>query len=182
MGYTRTQRLWRVEVPLAVPLIVAGLRLATVSTIGLVTVSSILGDTLRRPGLLHPRGLPAQLPDRALLRRHPVDPAGDRVRPAAHPGPATSSRPGRQPVTRHRHDLMDIIDQTVAWLTDPAHWSGPNGIPVRMGEHIAISRRVAGHRPGDRPACRAVHRPHRAGTRASRSTRPTCGARCRRWR
>jgi osmoprotectant transport system permease protein len=45
MGYTRTQRLWRVEVPLAVPLIVAGLRLATVSTIGLVTVSSILGDT-----------------------------------------------------------------------------------------------------------------------------------------
>ena len=45
MGYTRTQRLWRVEVPLAVPLIVAGLRLATVSTIGLVTVTSILGDT-----------------------------------------------------------------------------------------------------------------------------------------
>jgi len=39
------QRLWRVEVPLAVPLIVAGLRLATVSTIGLVTVSSILGDS-----------------------------------------------------------------------------------------------------------------------------------------
>lgn len=45
LGYTGTQRLWRVEVPLAVPLIVAGLRLATVSTIGLVTVSSILGDS-----------------------------------------------------------------------------------------------------------------------------------------
>ena len=45
MGYTRGQRLRRVEIPLAVPLIVAGLRLATVSTIGLVTVSSILGDT-----------------------------------------------------------------------------------------------------------------------------------------
>jgi osmoprotectant transport system permease protein len=45
MGYTRTQRLRRVEVPLAVPLIVAGLRLATVSTIGLVTVTSVLGDT-----------------------------------------------------------------------------------------------------------------------------------------
>jgi osmoprotectant transport system permease protein len=45
IGYTRTQRLWRVEVPLATPLIVAGLRLATVSTIGLVTVSSILGDS-----------------------------------------------------------------------------------------------------------------------------------------
>lgn len=45
LGYTGRQRLWRVEVPLAVPLIVAGLRLATVSTIGLVTVTSILGDT-----------------------------------------------------------------------------------------------------------------------------------------
>jgi osmoprotectant transport system permease protein len=45
MGHSRRQRLWRVEVPLALPLIVAGLRLATVSTIGLVTVSSILGDS-----------------------------------------------------------------------------------------------------------------------------------------
>lgn len=44
LGYTGRQRLWRVELPLAVPLIVAGLRLATVSTIALVTVTSILGD------------------------------------------------------------------------------------------------------------------------------------------
>jgi osmoprotectant transport system permease protein len=44
LGYTQSQRLWRVEVPLAVPLIIAGLRLAAVSTIGLVTVTSILGD------------------------------------------------------------------------------------------------------------------------------------------
>lgn len=44
LGYTPWQRLWRVEVPLAVPLIVAGLRLAAVSTIGLVTVTSIMGD------------------------------------------------------------------------------------------------------------------------------------------
>jgi osmoprotectant transport system permease protein len=45
LGYSNSQRLWRVEVPLAVPLIVAGLRLASVSTIGLVTVTSILGDS-----------------------------------------------------------------------------------------------------------------------------------------
>jgi osmoprotectant transport system permease protein len=46
MGFTRGQRWWRVELPLAVPLVVAGLRLASVSTIGLVTVSAILGDSL----------------------------------------------------------------------------------------------------------------------------------------
>jgi osmoprotectant transport system permease protein len=34
---------------------------------------------------------------------------------------------------------MSLIQETVAWLTDPANWSGPNGIPVRMTEHIAIS-------------------------------------------
>jgi osmoprotectant transport system permease protein len=44
LGYTAQQRLWRVEVPLAVPLILAGVRLATVSTIALVTVTSVLGD------------------------------------------------------------------------------------------------------------------------------------------
>jgi len=46
MGYTPGQRLWQVELPLAVPLVVASLRLASVSTIGLVTVTAILGDSL----------------------------------------------------------------------------------------------------------------------------------------
>jgi osmoprotectant transport system permease protein len=44
MGYTRNGRLLRVEIPLALPLIVAGVRLASVSTIGLVTISGILGQ------------------------------------------------------------------------------------------------------------------------------------------
>ena len=44
MGYPRATRLLRVELPLAVPLVVAGVRLASVSTIGLVTISGILGD------------------------------------------------------------------------------------------------------------------------------------------
>jgi len=43
MGYTGSQLLWRVEVPLALPVIVAGLRLATVTTIGLVTVTAVIG-------------------------------------------------------------------------------------------------------------------------------------------
>jgi len=43
MGYTSRQLLWRVEVPLALPTIVAGIRIATVSTIGLVTVAALIG-------------------------------------------------------------------------------------------------------------------------------------------
>jgi len=44
MGYTATQRLLRVELPLAVPLMLASVRLATVTTIGLATVAALLGD------------------------------------------------------------------------------------------------------------------------------------------
>lgn len=46
MGYTSRRRLWLVELPLALPLVIAGIRLATVSTIGLVTITGILGDSL----------------------------------------------------------------------------------------------------------------------------------------
>ena len=43
MGYTSRQRLLRVELPLAVPVIMAGVRIATVTTIGLVTVTALIG-------------------------------------------------------------------------------------------------------------------------------------------
>lgn len=43
MGYTPMQRLLRIELPLALPVIVAGLRIATVTTVGLVTVATLLG-------------------------------------------------------------------------------------------------------------------------------------------
>mgnify|MGYP000636778036 CR=1 FL=1 len=42
MGLTRTQTLWRVELPLALPAIVAGLRVAVVSTIALATVAAFV--------------------------------------------------------------------------------------------------------------------------------------------
>jgi osmoprotectant transport system permease protein len=57
MGYTRRQRLFRVEFPLALPLIMAGLRLATVTTIGLATIASILGETFGGFGFFITEGL-----------------------------------------------------------------------------------------------------------------------------
>jgi osmoprotectant transport system permease protein len=43
MGYTKRQQRWRVEVPLALPVIMSGLRIATVTTVGLVPIAGILG-------------------------------------------------------------------------------------------------------------------------------------------
>ena len=43
MGYRPLPRLLRVELPLALPSIFAGLRVATVSTIGIVTITALIG-------------------------------------------------------------------------------------------------------------------------------------------
>lgn len=44
MGYRPLGRLLRVELPLAVPAVVAGVRIATVTTIGLVTITALIGQ------------------------------------------------------------------------------------------------------------------------------------------
>jgi osmoprotectant transport system permease protein len=65
MGYTPSNRLWQVELPLALPLVVAGVRLASVSTIGLVTISGILGDRFGGLGFFifegYRRGFPTEI-------------------------------------------------------------------------------------------------------------------------
>lgn len=43
MGMRSRRRLWSVELPLALPAVVAGIRVATVTTIGLVTVAALIG-------------------------------------------------------------------------------------------------------------------------------------------
>jgi osmoprotectant transport system permease protein len=34
---------------------------------------------------------------------------------------------------------MDVVNEVIAWLTDPAQWSGPDGIPVRTLQHLWYS-------------------------------------------
>lgn len=56
MGMTKRQLLWRVELPLAVPEIIAGLRIATVSTVAIATLAIFagaggLGQTIYNDGI-----------------------------------------------------------------------------------------------------------------------------------
>lgn len=44
MGFTRARRLFRIELPLAVPVIIAGLRIATVNTIAYVAITALIGQ------------------------------------------------------------------------------------------------------------------------------------------
>jgi osmoprotectant transport system permease protein len=67
MGYSGRERLVRVELPLALPLVVAGIRLASVSTVGLVTVSGILGDRFGGLGFFIFEGYRHSFPTEILL-------------------------------------------------------------------------------------------------------------------
>jgi osmoprotectant transport system permease protein len=62
MGYRSRERLLRVEIPLAVPLMMAGLRLAAVTLIGLATVAAILGSSFGGLGQLITEGLQTFFP------------------------------------------------------------------------------------------------------------------------
>ena len=44
MGYRRVRQLLHVELPMALPVILAGVRIATVTTIGLVTITALIGE------------------------------------------------------------------------------------------------------------------------------------------
>jgi osmoprotectant transport system permease protein len=40
-------------------------------------------------------------------------------------------------VARRRH--MTFLESVIQWLTDSAHWQGPDGIPIRLAQHIQLS-------------------------------------------
>jgi len=44
MGMSPARRVWNVDLPLAMPFMITGVRIATVSTVGLVTVAAIIGQ------------------------------------------------------------------------------------------------------------------------------------------
>jgi osmoprotectant transport system permease protein len=67
MGFTRGRRLRAIELPLAVPLIVTGLRLASVSTIGLVMIVSLIGDNFGGLGLFIKEGIQTFFPTKVYV-------------------------------------------------------------------------------------------------------------------
>jgi osmoprotectant transport system permease protein len=67
MGYRPRERLLRVELPLAVPLMITGVRLAAVTLIGLATVASILGSSFGGLGQLITDGLQTFFPTKYVL-------------------------------------------------------------------------------------------------------------------
>ena len=170
MGLTPRQILWRVELPLALPSIFAGLRIATVTTVSLATVAAFLIDE----GLGSPihTAINNEIFKTELYRsRGARRRAGDRLRPRAA-GRAADAHA----VDAQGGDVNDFVNAfpfighhsglllTLAW----------HQLEI-SAEAMAISMAIAlplgiwlGH----------IHR----GSVRWRSTSPTSAARCRAWR
>jgi osmoprotectant transport system permease protein len=67
LGFSRRTRFLEVQLPIAVPLIVAGLRLASVSTIGLVMVVTLIGNNFGGLGLFISEGIAQFFPTKVYV-------------------------------------------------------------------------------------------------------------------
>ena len=148
LGYGPTRLLVRIELPLAIPVIMAGLRVATVSTVALTTVGSLVAyGGLGQPDQGRRQH---QLPRRADDRRHPVRRAGDRARP----------RDRDRATADHAVDPgcagMTVFRDTWDYLTTGANWTGDAGMLHLLVQQLLLTVHGAGPGPGHRPADRAV--------------------------
>lgn len=67
MGFGPNRRLWAIEVPLAIPLIVSGIRIASVSTIGLVMIVALIGNNFGGLGLFIREGIQTFFPTKVYV-------------------------------------------------------------------------------------------------------------------
>ena len=145
MGYSSGGRLARVELPLALPLVVGGIRLASVSTIGLVTVSGILGDRFGGLGFFIFEGYHHSFPTEILFGAVPtivlaiaVDLVLVAVQRRLTPwAPASTGRAPAGPGPSWRREPRR--EQRSNGLRTRATGRAPAGIPARLAEHLALS-------------------------------------------
>ena len=88
---TDRQLLWRVELPLAVPEIIAGLRIATVSTVAIATLAVFAGGGGLGSELV--AGSNITFKTGVVIAERPADPDGDRLRRPAVACPAAADAP-----------------------------------------------------------------------------------------
>ena len=171
MGMGRTRMMIRVQLPLALPAIMAGVRIATVSTISLTTVGGIID--YGGLGNLIFSGLQTSFRPQVLIARSSV--WSWRSLPTCCCSACNAcSRPGSG---WPPDDSDECLGDVAAWLTDPENWTGAEGIPARTLEHLLLGG-VSCSRWSSRCSARALARALRQGRSAGDQRRPTSAARC----
>ena len=167
MGLTRRQVLMRIELPLAVPAIIGGLRVAVVSTISIATIAAfLLPEGLGYPiflALKEPTPFKTEIYSAGAARRRP----GARVRPDARRDPARS-RPLEPRVTLADAANLHTFVDAVRFIGDH-----PGFLATKALEQLELSARHSASRCSS--PCRsasssgiAIAAPHsRSGHRSS---------------
>ena len=170
MGYRSWQRLLLVELPVAVPVIAAGLRVAVVSNVSIVTMAALLG--IPQLGSLFTQGFQ--------LRLYVPLVTGVVlcvVLAVIFDGLIIWLNKLANPLAAKDGDIVNII----GWLTDPANWTGSDGIPTQIGYHLLYSAIALLVALAIAVPLGIAHRLHRTRRGAGRRIRRTPCARCRRW-
>ena len=132
MGYAPARLLWRVELPLALPTIMGGVRVATVSAVALTTVGAILD--YGGLGSLLIEGSSTNFKAQVLFTSVLCVAARGGARPA----------PGRPAAGAHplaTDGGVAMINDVFAWLTDGSNWVGDGGDQAltRLYEHLLLT-------------------------------------------
>lgn len=133
MGTRPLRTLFTVELPLALPVIMAGVRIATVMSISLVSVATYIGDG--GLGQLFTDGFQRNFPTPVvagvvltLLLALIADALLVAVQYVLTPGPG-----------RAGPEMYELFKDLGSWLTSGAQWSGSDGIAHRLVEHLQYS-------------------------------------------
>ncbi len=140
MGYGPLRRLVTVELPLATPVIIAGLRVGVVSSVSLASVGQIIG--VSSLGYLfidgEQRDFPTEIyvglfmvivarrglrpdPGRGAAGAHPV---GVRPEPGGRRAPALGAHPARAGGAGGGGAVMSFFSYAWDWVTTSANWGG----------------------------------------------------------
>lgn len=138
VGMTRGQRLWRVELPLALPVIVAGVRTAAVISVGIATLAAFIGAG--GLGVFIFRGISMSRPGLLLLGAIPAAVLALMVDAAIWAG-EWSTRPVRQAASRLRRGLRPVaLLGPVALVAFGLATSFVAIAPAERGGHVGTVR------------------------------------------
>ena len=150
MGFGTLRRLVQVELPIAVPIVIAGLRVAMVSSISLASVGQLIG--VSSLGYLIIDGYQRDFPEEIyvgggliialalvcdlvlVLVRRAADPLAAAAQPRGDLG-----RGGRAPAHPDGGRPMSFFSYAWNWLKQPQQWHGSGGIPIRILEQLGYS-------------------------------------------
>ena len=147
MGFGTLRRLVRVELPIAVPIVIAGLRVAVVASISLASVGQLIGvsslgylivdgyqrdfteEILVGGGLIIALALVCDL--LLVLVRRLLTPWRPRRRRRTQPEVVAEPVPALAGGA-----AVSFLSYAWDWLKQPAQWHGSGGIPVRILEQL----------------------------------------------